>query len=70
MIAASGSQDGAVCLWDLQTCTCICRLRGHDGSVTALSYTASYVLSSGTDNKLFVWERFQGHLLNTINLVS
>lgn len=70
MTAASGSQDGAVCLWDLPTGACVCRLRGHDGAITALSYTASYVLSAAADNKLLVWERFQGHLLNTINLAQ
>lgn len=45
-------------------------LQAHDGSVTALTYSASYVISLGTDERLCVWERFQGHLLNTIQVVS
>jgi hypothetical protein len=45
-------------------------LQAHDGSVTALTYSASYVISLGTDERLCVWERFQGHLLNTIQLVG
>jgi len=45
-------------------------LQAHDGSVTALTYSASYVISLGTDERLCVWERFQGHLLNTIQVVG
>lgn len=40
--------------------------QAHDGSITSLTYSASYVISLGTDERLCVWERFQGHLLNTI----
>lgn len=45
-------------------------IQAHDGSIQSLAYSASYVLSLGTDDKLCVWERFQGHLLNTISIVS
>jgi hypothetical protein len=45
-------------------------IQAHDGSVQSLAYSASYVLSLGVDDKLCVWERFQGHLLNTISIVS
>lgn len=45
-------------------------IQAHDGSVQSLAYSASYVLSLGTDDKLCVWERFQGHLLNTISIVG
>lgn len=44
-------------------------LQAHDGSITALTYSVSYVISLGTDERLCVWERFLGHLLNTINVV-
>lgn len=43
-------------------------LQAHNGSVTALTYSASYVISLGSDERLCVWERFQGHLLNTISV--
>jgi len=49
---------------------CMYSLQAHDGSVTALTYSASYVISLGTDERLCVWERFQGHLLNTIQVVG
>ena len=34
--------------------------------MSVLTYTSSYVISLGTDDRLCVWERFQGHLLNTL----
>lgn len=43
-------------------------IQAHDGSITSLTYSASYVISLGTDERLCVWERFQGHLLNTISI--
>jgi WD40 repeat protein len=49
---------------------CMYSIQAHDGSIQSLAYSASYVLSLGTDDKLCVWERFQGHLLNTISIVS
>lgn len=44
--------------------------QAHDGPISALTYSASYIISAGGDNKICVWERFQGHLLQTIQLVS
>ncbi|KAJ4442079.1 hypothetical protein ANN_11945 [Periplaneta americana] len=68
MMSGSGSQDGLLCVWDLLTGACMYSLQAHDGSVTALTYSASYVISLGSDERLCVWERFQGHLLNTIQV--
>lgn len=64
--SGSGSQDGMLCLWDLSSGTCVYSLQAHDGSVAVLTYTSSYVISLGSDDKLCVWERFQGHLLHTL----
>ena len=68
--AGSGSQDGMLCLWDLLTGACVYSIQAHDGSVLSLSHSPSYVISMGADLKLCIWERFQGHLINNINLVS
>ncbi|GLV41628.1 SREBP cleavage activating protein [Carabus blaptoides fortunei] len=68
MMSGSGSQDGLLCVWDLLTGACMYSIQAHDGSITSLTYSASYVISLGADDKLCVWERFQGHLLNTINV--
>lgn len=66
--SVSGSQDGMLCMWDLSSGTCVYSLQAHDGSVSVLTYTSSYVISLGADDKLCVWERFQGHLLNSLSL--
>ena len=66
----SGSQDGMLCVWDLTTGACVYSIQAHDGAVLSLAYSPSYVVSMGSDEKLCVWERFHGHLINTINLVG
>lgn len=67
--AGSGSQDGLLCVWDLITGACIYKLEAHDDSIVSLAYSPSYIISLGLDERLRVWERFQGHLLNTINVI-
>lgn len=44
-------------------------IQAHDGAVSSVTYSASYVITVGADERICVWERFQGHLLNTIILV-
>ncbi|KAL1116559.1 hypothetical protein AAG570_005031 [Ranatra chinensis] len=70
LTAGSGSQDGMLCVWDLLTGACVYSLDAHDGPVVALTYSLSYVISLGSDERLCVWDRFQGHLLNTIQVGS
>ncbi|KAH8372904.1 hypothetical protein KR009_007686 [Drosophila setifemur] len=64
----SGSQDGLLCVWDLSTGACMYNIQAHDGSVSCLACAPSYVISLGTDERICVWERFQGNLLTTINI--
>lgn len=59
-----------LCVWDLLTGACVYSIQAHDGAVLSLAHSPSYVISSGTDKKLCVWERFQGHLINQIYLVG
>jgi len=68
--AGSGSQDGMLCLWDVMTGACLYSIQAHDGCVLSMTHSPSYVVSMGMDDKLCVWERFQGHLINTINLTG
>ena len=70
IFSGSGSQDGMLCVWDLTTGACIYSIQAHDGAVVSLAHSPIYVVSMGSDEKLCVWERFQGHLINTINLVN
>lgn len=48
--------------------TCMYSIQAHDGSVVSLTYSVSYVISLGCDERICVWERFQGHLLTTIHV--
>jgi len=70
LAAASGAEDGSVRLWDLLTGSCVHKLAGHDEAVTSLTCTTDYVISSGLDDRLCVWERCKGHLLHWIQMVS
>ncbi|VVC36005.1 Hypothetical protein CINCED_3A010085 [Cinara cedri] len=67
-MAASGSQDGMLCVWDLITGTCMYTVQSHDGAVLGLTCSASYVISIGQDDKICVWDRFHGHQLNSIQI--
>lgn len=64
----SGSQDGLLCVWDFVTGACMYSIQAHDGAIVSLICSSSYVISMGTDERLYIWERFQGNLLNTINV--
>lgn len=45
-------------------------VQSHDGAVLGLTCSASYVISIGQDDKICVWDRFYGHKLNSIQIVS
>merc|ERR1712107_465536 len=45
-------------------------IQAHSGAVLSLSYSTSYVVSLGEDGRLCVWERMQGHLVNSINTLD
>ena len=68
-VACSGSQDGVMITWDLLTGACVYTIQAHDGSVISLAYSSNYIISMGNDSFLCVWERLQGHLINSISLV-
>lgn len=50
--------------------TCMYTVQSHDGAVLGLTCSASYVISIGQDDKICVWDRFYGHQLNSIQIVS
>ncbi|XP_053205052.1 sterol regulatory element-binding protein cleavage-activating protein-like [Panonychus citri] len=65
--ALSGCKVGQVCLWDLTTGTCLFNLEAHaDAAVTALLTTSLYAISSGTDNKINIWDKYSGHLVHSL----
>lgn len=64
----SGSQNGSLCVWDLVTGACLYNLQAHEECLVSITSAPSYIITLGLDERIRVWERFQGHLLNTINL--
>ncbi|XP_060066336.1 sterol regulatory element-binding protein cleavage-activating protein-like [Ylistrum balloti] len=66
--AASGDADGTVRLWDLPTGSCIHKVKGHEGSVVALTCTTKYVISSGLDDLLVIWDRSKGNIVHCLSM--
>lgn len=47
---------------------CLYNLDAHDDCVVSIASAPSYFVTQGLDDRIRVWERFQGHLLSTIIL--
>jgi WD40 repeat protein len=71
-VAASGSVDASVRLWDIQSGACLHKLTGHDATVVsvAMAPTSGHVISVATDDRLCIWETVTGNLLHCLQLVS
>ncbi|XP_062563503.1 sterol regulatory element-binding protein cleavage-activating protein [Armigeres subalbatus] len=67
-MGASGCQDGFLCVWDLIRGACMYKIEAHDDSVVALACSPSYVISLGLDERIRVWDRFQGQPLTTMTV--
>ncbi|XP_055613113.1 sterol regulatory element-binding protein cleavage-activating protein [Uranotaenia lowii] len=67
-MGASGCQDGILCVWDLVRGACMYKIEAHDDSIVALACSPSYVISLGLDERIQVWDRFQGQSLTSINV--
>lgn len=53
--------------YNIITGTCVYSINNaHNGIITSITYSASYVITLGQDDRLCIWERFQGHLLRVI----
>ncbi|XP_055621580.1 sterol regulatory element-binding protein cleavage-activating protein isoform X2 [Toxorhynchites rutilus septentrionalis] len=67
-MGASGCQDGLLCVWDLIRGACMYKIEAHDDSIVALACSPSYVISLGLDERIRVWDRFQGQPLNAMTV--
>lgn len=67
-MGASGCQDGFLCVWDLIRGACVYKIEAHDDSVVALACSPSYVISLGLDERIRVWDRFQGQPLTMMTV--
>ena len=54
-------------MWDLLTGACMYSIQAHCGAVLDIAHSPSCVVTLGEDASLCVWERHQGHLLNTVD---
>jgi hypothetical protein len=64
----SGSADGTVKEWDIETGTVIRSIDAHDGWVRTVAYNhnSTLIASGGDDGKINIWNRSSGELQNSI----
>jgi hypothetical protein len=64
-LLASGSSDGKIKLWNLETGTLIRSISGHQGAVQALAISpdGQQLISASQDAKLGIWELDRGQLV-------
>lgn len=65
--ACSGSMDGNVRIWNVQTGQCLHTLTGHTSLVGLLGISPSYLVSASADSTLRVWDSDTGQLHHILN---
>lgn len=66
--AASGDAEGSVRLWDLPTGSCVHKVKCHEANVVALTCTIKFVISSGLDDRLVIWDRCKGNIVHNLHM--
>ena len=64
--ACSGSMDGTVRVWNLQTGQCQFALTGHTSLVGLLGLSPSHLVSAAADSTLRIWDPDTGELRHTL----
>jgi WD40 repeat protein len=62
----SGSSDGLIKVWDINTGRCINTITGHSNSATSLVVHDGRLISGSGDNTIKVWDINTGRCINTI----
>lgn len=67
-ILASGSYDGTIKIWDLETGLIIRTLVGHTSGIRCLQFSGKQLFSGGMDRTLRIWDwqAEKNHLLKTL----
>lgn len=65
---ASGSDDGRIQLWEVETSHKLSMLKGHSGLVKALAFSPNgeMLASSGAEGKILLWQANTGKRLGTL----
>ena len=64
--ACSGSMDGTVRVWNIQTGQCQYALTGHTSLVGLLGLSPSHLVSAAADSTLRIWDPDTGELRHTL----
>jgi eukaryotic-like serine/threonine-protein kinase len=67
-LAASGSGDGQICVWDLKARTLVNRIEGHRSTVRSLSFSADgrMLASGGDDRQVRFWHAATGKAIDSL----
>lgn len=65
-VAASGSRDGTVRLWDVRSGMVVRTLSGHSGTVFSLLFVSDKILLSGSHREIKSWDVTSGRVLRDI----
>jgi F-box and WD-40 domain protein CDC4 len=65
--AYSGSMDGTVRIWNVQTGECRQILEGHTSLVGLISLSPSYLVSAAADSTIRVWDPDTGELRHILS---
>lgn len=65
---ASGSSDGTLRLWEVESRRCLLTLQGHAEAATSLAFgpNGRQILSGSADHSLRLWDAENGHCLRTL----
>ncbi|KAJ3261214.1 chromatin binding protein [Boothiomyces macroporosus] len=69
---ATGSQEGTICIWDMDTLGISMELKGHVQPITSLSFSrcGKFLLSSSRDWNVILWDLKSKSRMDTIRFTS
>lgn len=68
-LLASGSEEGVIKVWDIESGECLHTLRGHPSNINGLAFTRNgkLVVSSSKNGLIKIWDNSNGVCLHTID---
>ncbi|CAB4409880.1 unnamed protein product [Rhizophagus irregularis] len=64
---ASGTEDGAIRMWDLRTGQAHRTLLSHTGPITSLQFDDRHVVSGSVDRSIRIWDLRTGSIIDTFS---